>query len=215
LRILVKFILSAISRLPKDKLHLSHSLKNCNINFLVSSDISVIEKSDVLILPGVGAFKFGMNNLKKLNLIDSIKEHVEKKKFLGMCLGMQLLLNKSEEFGDKYGLGLIDGIVKKLPSKNSLGQKNMIPNVSRNIIKKNKFSVNKKFLENINNNNYYYFVHSFYAELSDRKNIIAYSNFYDFKFAAIINKNNIFGTQFHLEKSGIEGIKLLKKFFFI
>lgn len=195
---------------------LINALKNCDVNFLVSNDIMEIKKSDVLILPGVGAFKSGMDNLKKLNLIDSIKEHAEKKKkILGICLGMQLLLNKSEEFGDENGLGLIDGSVKKLPSKNSLGQKNMIPNMSWNIIEKNIFSENKQFLENINDNNYYYFVHSFYAELSDHKNIAAFSNFYDFKFAAIINKNNIFGTQFHLEKSGIEGIKLLKKFFSI
>jgi len=195
---------------------LINALKNCDVNFLVSNDIMEIKKSDVLILPGVGAFKSGMDNLKKLNLIDSIKEHAEKKKkILGICLGMQLLLNKSEEFGNENGLGLIDGSVKKLPSNNSLGQKNMIPNMSWNMIEKNNFSENKKFLENINDNNYYYFVHSFYAELSNQKNITAFSNFYDFKFAAIINKDNIFGTQFHLEKSGIEGIKLLKEFFLI
>ena len=195
---------------------LINTLKNCDVNFLVSNDIMEIKKSDVLILPGVGAFKSGMDNLKKLNLIDSIKEHAEKKKkILGICLGMQLLLNKSEEFGNENGLGLIDGSVKKLPSNNSLGQKNMIPNMSWNMIEKNNFSENKKFLENINDNNYYYFVHSFYAELSNQKNITAFSNFYDFKFAAIINKDNIFGTQFHLEKSGIEGIKLLKEFFLI
>ena len=195
---------------------LIHALKNCDVNFLVSNNIMEIKKSDVLILPGVGAFKSGMDNLKKLNLIDSIKDHAEKKKkMLGICLGMQLLLNKSEEFGNENGLGLIDGSVKKLPSHNSLGQKNMIPNMSWNMIEKNNFSENKKFLENINDNNYYYFVHSFYAELSNQKNITAFSNFYDFKFAAIINKDNIFGTQFHLEKSGIEGIKLLKEFFLI
>ena len=195
---------------------LINALKNCDVNFLVSNDIMEIKKSDVLILPVVGAFKSGMDNLKKLNLIDSIKEHAEKKKkILGICLGMQLLLNKSEEFGNENGLGLIDGSVKKLPSNNSLGQKNMIPNMSWNMIEKNNFSENKKFLENINDNNYYYFVHSFYAELSNQKNITAFSNFYDFKFAAIINKDNIFGTQFHLEKSGIEGIKLLKEFFLI
>ena len=195
---------------------LINALKNCDVNFSVSSDASEIKKSDVLLLPGVGAFKSGMDNLKKLNLVDSIKEHAEKKKkILGICLGMQLLLDKSEEFGDENGLGLIEGSVKKLPAKNSLGQKSLIPNMSWNIIEKNNFSNNKKFLENINDNNFYYFVHSFYAKLSDHKNIAAFSNFYDFKFAAIINKNNIFGTQFHLEKSGIEGIKLLKKFFFI
>ena len=195
---------------------LINALKNCDVNFSVSSDASEIKKSDVLLLPGVGAFKSGMDNLKKLNLVDSIKEHSEKKKkILGICLGMQLLLDKSEEFGNESGLGLIEGSVKKLPAKNSLGKKNLIPNMSWNVIKKNNFSNNKKFLENINDNNFYYFVHSFYAKLSDHKNIAAFSNFYDFKFAAIINKNNIFGTQFHLEKSGIEGIKLLKKFFFI
>ena len=195
---------------------LINALKNCDVNFSVSNDASEIKKSDVLLLPGVGAFKSGMDNLKKLNLVDSIKEHSEKKKkILGICLGMQLLLDKSEEFGNESGLGLIEGSVKKLPAKNSLGKKNLIPNMSWNVIKKNNFSNNKKFLENINDNNFYYFVHSFYAKLSDNKNIAAFSNFYDFKFAAIINKNNIFGTQFHLEKSGIEGIKLLKKFFFI
>tara|TARA_B110000027_G_scaffold117473_1_gene128806 strand:+ start:400 stop:1032 length:633 start_codon:yes stop_codon:yes gene_type:complete len=195
---------------------LINALKNCDVNFSVSNDASEIKKSDVLLLPGVGAFKSGMDNLKKLNLVDSIKEHAEKKKkILGICLGMQLLLDKSEEFGNESGLGLIEGSIKKLPAKNSLGKKNLIPNMSWNVIEKNNFSNNKKFLENINDNNFYYFVHSFYAKLSDNKNIAAFSNFYDFKFAAIINKNNIFGTQFHLEKSGIEGIKLLKKFFFI
>lgn len=195
---------------------LINALKNCDVNFSVSNDTSEIKKSDVLLLPGVGAFKSGMDNLKKLNLVDCIKEHAEKKKkILGICLGMQLLLDKSEEFGDENGLGLIEGSVKKLPAKNSLGQKNLVPNMSWNIIEKNNLSNNKTFLENIKDNNFYYFVHSFYAKLSDHKNIAAFSNFYDFKFAAIINKNNVFGTQFHLEKSGIEGIKLLKNFFLI
>tara|TARA_B100001123_G_C15068819_1_gene930741 strand:- start:193 stop:825 length:633 start_codon:yes stop_codon:yes gene_type:complete len=193
---------------------LINALKFCEVDFNVSNDPKVIRKSDILLLPGVGSFKTGMKNLSELNLIEEIREHVDKnKKILGICIGMQLLLNESDEFGLSKGLGLIEGEVKRLPENNINGTRNLIPNVSWNKINENKLSEKNNFLKNINKNNFYYFVHSYYANLKNKSNVIAYSKFYNFEYAAIISKNNIFGTQFHLEKSGSEGIKLLKNFF--
>lgn len=193
---------------------LINALKFCEVNFSVSNDPKIIKNSDILLLPGVGSYKTGMKNLSELNLINEIKEHVDRnKKLLGICIGMQLLLNESQEFGRCEGLGLIDGEVKKLPENNLDGSRNLIPNVTWNKIDENQYSENRTFIKNINKNNFYYFVHSYYSNVSNKKNIVAYSKFYDFKFPAIISKKNVFGTQFHLEKSGNEGIKLLENFF--
>jgi len=192
---------------------LTNALNKCEIKFKVSNNINDIENSESLILPGVGSFKTGMKNLNKLNLIEPIKNHfIKKKKILGICLGMQLLLDESEEFGFSKGLGLIEGGIKKLPKLSKLGKQNLIPNITWSKIEKNKSFENTYILNEVSNESFFYFVHSFYAEVKKEQNIIAFSQFSDFKFPSIINENNVLGTQFHLEKSGNAGIQILNNF---
>lgn len=192
---------------------LMNALNKCNVKFKVSNDIIDIEKSDALILPGVGSFKTGMENLNNLQLVDPIKNHFKKnKKILGICLGMQLLLDESEEFGFSKGLGLIKGSIKKLPQISKNNEHNLLPNITWSKIEKNQTIKNNFFLKNTSHESFYYFVHSYYAELKNKKNAIAFSYFNDFKFPSIINEKNVFGTQFHLEKSGNEGIQILNNF---
>ena len=192
---------------------LINALERCKVKFKVSNDKIDIEKSDTLILPGVGSFRVGMENLKRLNLIDSIKNHfIKNRKILGICLGMQLLLDESEECGFSKGLGIIKGSIKKLPQISKNNDHNLLPNITWSKIEKNQSSKNNFFLNNTSDQSFYYFVHSYYAELKNKKNAISFSYFNDFKFPSIINEENVFGTQFHLEKSGNEGIQILKNF---
>ena len=159
-----------------------------------------------LILPGVGAFKTTINNLKKKNLLNTIKNTAKKKPVLGICLGMQLLFDYSAENGKTKGLGLIKGSVEKFDFK----KKNIkIPNIGWNKIinvKKN------KILSNINKIDEFYFVHSYYIKTHEKKAIVSNSNYNNFLFASIINKNNIYGCQFHPERSRDQGLIFLKNF---
>ena len=116
---------------------LINALERCKVKFKVSNNKIDIEKSDTLILPGVGSFRVGVENLKRLNLIDSIKNHfIKNKKILGICLGMQLLLDESEEFGFSKGLGLIKGSIKKLPQISKNNEHNLLPNITWSKIEK-------------------------------------------------------------------------------
>lgn len=192
---------------------LINALEKCDVKFKVSNNLIDIENCETLILPGVGSFKIGMENLNKLNLIDAIKNHFKKnKKILGICLGMQLLLDDSEEFGFTKGLGLIEGSIRKLPQLSKENKTNLLPNITWSKIEKNISNKNSFFLNFTSSQSFYYFVHSYYAQINNKKNVVAFSYFNDFKFPSIINKKNVFGTQFHLEKSGNEGIQILKNF---
>mgnify|MGYP006113948665 CR=1 FL=1 len=160
---------------------------------------------DIIILPGVGAFKSGMKFLKKNHLDEKLYNYLERPNafIYGICLGMQLLFNKSYEFTKTKGLGLIDGEVVKFKNINvdstHLGWNKL--NIKNKDLKKNF----KKF-----ENKYFYFIHSYYAKPKLKKNIFANSQHGSKIFCSIVKKKNIFGTQFHPEKSGPMGIEFLK-----
>ncbi len=159
---------------------------------------------DILILPGVGSYPKAMKYLNNSGLNDKIFDFSEKKNKLifGICLGMQLLFEESSEFKKTKGLSLIKGTVEKFNSK-----KLVVPNISwNNLIVTNR----NKFLKKINNKNYYYFVHSYFCKPNNKDEIAAFSIYKNFKFCSAIQKRNILGTQFHPEKSGNEGQKILK-----
>ena len=168
---------------------------------VLTSDKNVINSADRIILPGVGAFPDAMNKLKESGLDILLKEQAEQKPFLGICLGMQMLFDESEEFSDTCGLGLISGKVEKIETKFKL------PHMGWNSLVKTKDS---KLLQGINTDDTVYFVHSFKANTVD-KNISAYCE-YGTKIAGLVEKENVFGAQFHPEKSGEIGIKILKNF---
>lgn len=159
-----------------------------------------------LILPGVGAFGEAMNQLKTLGFDKFIKESVKKgKPLLGLCLGMQLLMDSSEEHGYHPGLGLIKGGVYPFQGK----IKNLpIPHVGWNDLTKKKES---KLLKDVDDNASLYFVHSFYCDLSDKSQVVATTD-YGFDFDSMFEYENIFGCQFHPEKSQKNGLNILKNF---
>jgi imidazole glycerol-phosphate synthase subunit HisH len=190
-----------------------HSVKKacevCNIKARISSQRSDIEKAEALILPGVGAFGEAMSNLSKLDLIDPIKDFVESgRPLFGICVGLQLLFDESSEFGVAKGLNLINGKVEKITFNNQRYYKNFrIPFIGWNKIEiKNKSSS----FDHINDGDYFYFVHSYCARLDVNSDLIASSTYGDLQVTAAIERNNIFATQFHPEKSGEMGLQIYK-----
>ena len=161
-----------------------------------------IRNADGIILPGVGAFPWAMNMLSQSGLVDVIKEEAVKKPFLGICLGMQLIFSKGYEFDETNGLGLIDGEVK-LMTPDDLS----IPHIGWN-----KLIINREcpLLSGLGDDEYVYFVHSYAAECSD-EDVAAYCE-YGNRVTALVNKGNVYGAQFHPEKSGKTGLKILRNF---
>ena len=182
-------------------------IKNLGFKVSVSNNISKIEKSDKIILPGVGNHLKAMENINKLKLFDVLNQEVidNSKPILGICLGMQLMFNKSEE-GDSKGFGWIDGTVKKFNIKNKKRYK--IPHVGWNKLIQKKRNI---LMKNIDEKYYYYFVHSYYCECSNKSHIIS-NTIYESEFCSTVNKKNIYGVQYHPEKSHDFGTQILKNF---
>ncbi len=178
---------------------------NIEADVLISKKLNDVKNSTHIVLPGQGAFSTCMNGLKKTDgLIDELSEFalIKKKPFLGICVGMQMLAKKSEENGDHEGLGWIDGQIKLLPGDNL-----KLPHMGWNLV----IPTNSKYNNLISTKNDYYFVHSYYFECSDKDNILAETQ-YGTNFASIVGKENIYGVQFHPEKSSSQGLNLLKEF---
>ena len=166
-------------------LSLKRALNTMNLNSKLSRDINEISNATHLILPGVGAFGSAMNLLKKYRLIEPIKNHVKQNKpLLGICLGMQLLLTKSFEFGEFYGLDLIEGTVEKITNQTT--RKIKIPHIGWSEIHFEKGSQ----LFNKFDKKSFYFIHSYIAKTKNKEKIIAYTEFEDLKLPAIIKKKN-------------------------
>ncbi len=185
---------------------ISNMLKHIGVDSIISSDHNIIESAEKIILPGVGHFDRAMNNINELNLVEILKKKslVDKVPFLGICLGMQLMCRRSEE-GNKDGLGLINADVMRF----NLDREYKVPHMGWNLIEpKNE----NKILENLDNNSKFYFVHSYFVKVDDESNVLTYTNYAN-KFASGITNNiNIFGVQFHPEKSHKYGVTLFKNF---
>ena len=189
-------------------LNVKNAIKYLGANAEIIDTPESIENQSHIILPGVGAFKNGMRGLIIRNLVDSIKNHVlDDKPFLGICLGMQMMLNKSYEYGEIEGLNLVDGEVIKIPNRNSANKKHKIPHIGWNEIN---YQNNKS--KKISNNKSVYFVHSYMANCKDKENVIATTDYNGVKIEAIINNKNAYGCQFHPEKSGDAGLDILNNF---
>lgn len=169
---------------------------------LVKDEKSVRE-ADAVILPGVGAFPAAMEMLEKSGLIGTIKEEAAKKPFLGICLGMQLIFSKGYEFEECDGLGLIPGDVRKIDAPDLI-----IPHMGWNRLEKQN---DCPLLENIGDDEYVYFVHSYKAQCED-KYIAAWSEYGGKVPALVYDGKYVFGAQFHPEKSGETGLKILRSF---
>lgn len=186
------------------------SLDNLSNNVFITEDPEKISSADAIILPGVGSFEAGMEGLNVRNLIEPVKKFaLTGKPILGICLGAQLLLDKGYEFGVFNGLGIIPGKVIKFPKL----KKERIPHIGWNGIfplKKNGWT--KTVLDSVRPDSDLYFVHSYVLQPSKQGNILALANYDGYQFCSAIQKNNIYGCQFHPEKSGQVGLKIIKNF---
>ncbi len=172
---------------------------------LTTRDSEEIRRASHVILPGVGAFGDAMGRLQKYGLIPAIKETAEcKKPFLGICLGEQLIFEKSEESPGIPGLALLKGEVKKLPDTEEL----KVPNIGWNSVELHR---DGRLFQGIETGEFFYFVHSYYVRAEDR-DIVTATIEYGCRVDASVEKGNIFATQFHPEKSSDMGLKILKNF---
>lgn len=172
---------------------------------VVTRDKDVILNAQKVVLPGVGAFGDAMAKLQKYELIDVIKQVVEKKiPFLGICLGLQLLFEKSEESPGVKGLGILEGEIIRIPDADGL----KIPQIGWNSLN---YPNNGTLFKDIPENSYVYFVHSYYLKAKD-ESIVKATTDYSTLIHASVEKDNVFACQFHPEKSSEVGLKILKNF---
>ncbi len=185
---------------------LASSFKAIGADTVVTGDAKVIKKADKLVLPGVGAFEDAAKKLFQSGLGQTVIEEAQNgKPLLGICLGMQLLFDKSYEFGCHKGLGLISGEI--VPMQDDIPKNLKIPHIGWNSLH---FEIENPLFKYINDGDHVYFVHSFYAKTS-KDNLIATTE-YGKPITAAVCKDNIFGCQFHPEKSGNVGLNILRAF---
>ncbi len=185
---------------------LKSSLNMIGAETIVTSDEKIIKNADKILLPGVGAFEDAAKKLRETGLGELVKEEARNgKPLLGICLGMQMLFEKSFEYGEHEGLGLIEGEIRPISDVIPSGLK--IPHIGWNALD---FKNKSELFKYIKDGDFVYFVHSYYAKTSD-KNVIATSE-YGADLTAAVAKGNVFGCQFHPEKSGDVGLNILRAF---
>ncbi|MBM6619017.1 imidazole glycerol phosphate synthase subunit HisH [Bacillus suaedaesalsae] len=186
----------------------SKALERLNYKYMISGDHNELVKADGLLLPGVGSFKDAMHILNETGLTEYIKMQVSQgKPLLGICLGMQLLFEESEENGLTKGLGLLQGRVVRFRGEDEEGTPYKVPHMGWNELK---FHHESPLLSGVEQG-YVYFVHSYHVSTQD-KDVVLASSEYDVNVPAVVGKGNVFGTQFHPEKSGDLGIEILQNF---
>ena len=190
----------------------AHACDFIGLETKITSDKKEIIHADAAILPGVGAFGDAMNNLQKLGLIDAINKFVESRKpFMGVCLGLQLLFTESKEFGTHKGLDIIEGVVNKFPKVNKYKQIIKVPQIGWNTVYQPDGNINlwnNSPFQGIKNNEFMYFVHSYYVSPKSNEVILSLTNYDGVEYCSSVIYKNVFATQFHPEKSGKEGLKI-------
>jgi len=180
-------------------------LEKAGIGAVVTSDPEEVRAADAVVLPGVGAFSDCMANLTKTDLVSPVMDAIDRgKPFLGICLGMQLLMTLSEEFGLHRGLGVIPGRVVRFDPGSGL----KVPHMGWNRVH---FSGDKRLFEGIEDGSFFYFVHSYYVVPEDESVVCGWTD-YGERFCSAIARKNLFATQFHPEKSHHNGLKILENF---
>ena len=181
-----------------------NALSYLEVPYMICDTEEQIKQCNKLILPGVGAFAQGMENLKNKGLDVVIRDAVDNQiPLLGICLGMQMLFETSEEKGHHEGFGFIKGKVIKIEEDLP------VPEIGWNQLV---FNQEYPLQQILTKEPYVYYVHSYYASVANEENLVAYSGYGNTKVAGIVRKGNVLGTQFHPEKSGEQGLKILKYF---
>ena len=184
-------------------LSVKRAFEHCGARVNVSNNVKDVIKAERLVIPGVGAFRSGIEAIKKLDLYEAILNyHYNDRPLLGICLGMQLLSSESSEFGINQGLNLIPGKVKKINTKSINNTNLKIPHIGWAEIE---FIYSKE-------KNYYYMCHSYEFLPNDSQHIFGSCIYGGHKIVAAVKKDNVLGYQFHPEKSGNKGLNLLEKF---
>lgn len=197
-----------------------HACNKVGLNAIITNLQTDILRADAVILPGVGAFGGAMETLKRLDLIGVLRDVASSgKPFLGICLGMQLLMSESFEFGRHYGLGIIQGTVVHFNTPlDASGKRFKVPHVGWNKIYKAKKmsqgcdSWENTLLEGLGNGEFMYFVHSFYIKPEDVGITLSVARYGNIEFCASIKYKNIYACQFHPERSGPKGLQVYKNF---
>lgn len=186
-----------------------NALKYLEVNVIPIDEPKLLDGVDRVMLPGVGAFTDTMHRLENLGFIDALKEHVQiqKKPFLGICVGLQVLADIGEEFGECKGLGYVPGRVLQLPP-------NMVPrlpHIGWNAVHYEREDI---LFRDIPSGSDFYFVHSYYFNASNAEYVVAKTN-YGIEFPCVIRASNVVGVQFHPEKSQAVGLRMLKNFSYL
>ena len=189
----------------------------CNyagIRAIISSEWREIETADAILMPGVGAFGDAMETIRRLELIDTIQEFAESgKPVFGICLGMQLLMKESNEFGTHAGLGLLDGVVTQFEDITPVGRRPLkVPHLGWNrVYQPETFPEDgwgNSLLAGIPDNSLMYFVHSYFVSSNNHADILGLSRYGNQEFCSAMERGNIYATQFHPERSGALGLKI-------
>jgi glutamine amidotransferase len=196
-------------------LSVARGVKKCGAEVLLTRNREDLINAERIILPGVGAFANAMNQLKKLELVEPIVQAAQNGTLmLGVCLGMQLLFESSEEFGYSQGLGLIPGKVVAIPNENANGEKIKIPQIGWRELEpyRDGSSWHGTILESHRPDDSVYFIHSFMAAPSEARHRLAKTTYCGHDITAVVAKDNVIGCQFHPEKSGEAGLDLIRMF---
>lgn len=193
---------------------LKSSLKQLGLEAVVTADADTIRKADRLILPGVGAFADAMAKLEATGLVPVMKEEAERKPLLGICLGMQMLFDESEEFGLHKGLGLIPGRVVKIPSTDVQGRPQKVPHISWNPLNPagGRTDFAGTVLAGVTPGEECYFIHSYEAKPADEGDRLADTVYGGRAVCAAAAHGSVVGCQFHPEKSGKVGLKIIEEY---
>lgn len=196
---------------------IGQACKHEGMEVAITGDVNEMLAADAVLLPGVGAFANAMAALEKHDLVRPLKDMAgEGKPLIGICLGLQLLMSESHEFGTHQGLDLIKGTVERLPAdvkvdESSSKTRLKVPQVEWNRIRRpSGVSWEESFLDGINDGDYMYFVHSYSVVPKDPKVIFSLSNFGDYQFCSSVRQGNIFACQFHPERSASHGLRIYR-----
>lgn len=190
------------------------ALEKCGAAAFITNDPDVVIKADKIVLPGVGAFGSAMQSLIRSNLDSAIINfYTSGKPLLGICLGMQLLFSESDEFVSSNGLDILPGKVSVIIAEDSIGVKKKLPNMGwSQLIKSNVNNNEQSAVSTIMNGEFVYFAHSYMLSSFDISYLTSHIKYGNIEIPAIVQNQNIIGCQFHPEKSGIAGLKLLESF---